>query len=95
MPAAVTASLNPLRLLHRQAQWLLAQDLLARLGRRDDRFGMKVMRKADVHGIDVGRREQVSIVEVDAGAACARGEAFGMLAIDVGDRGDGRRLRVP
>ena len=85
MPAAGTARLHPVRLLERQAERLLAEDVLAGLGRGDDRVRMEVVGQADVDRVDEGRREHLAVVEEDLGAAGAIGVVSGVLRIDVGD----------
>ena len=55
--------LHPVRLRQGQAERLLAEDMLAGLGRGDDRVRVEVMRQADIDRVDEGRREHLAVVD--------------------------------
>ena len=82
-------------LLHRQAHRLLAQHVQARLGRRDDRVGVEVMREADIDRVNDGRGQHRAIVGEDLRAACADGHRLGIVGIDIGDCRHDHLVRGP
>ena len=89
IPLAATAAPDLAGLLDREAQRLLAEDVLAGFGRGDDRVGMQMVGQADVDGVDQAAAEHLAVVRVDPRAAGALGEATGVVGVDVGD---GRHL---
>ena len=71
-PAALDRPLHLDGLLRGEAERLLAQDVLAGLGRRDDRVGVQVVRQADVDGVEVCLGDHLPIVGVRRGAELGR-----------------------
>jgi hypothetical protein len=72
------------RLLQRQAERLLAQDVLAGRGRRQDGVLVQVVRQADIDRVHPAGRQQLAVVAVLARAAQARRQVGGVGGVDIG-----------
>ena len=73
---------------------LLAEDVLAGFGGRDDQIGVGIGGRADQHRFDRGSGEYPCTDAATFGNAAMGGQRLRGLAIDVGDRHD-LRLRQP
>ena len=91
-PGGLHRASDVARLLDRQAERLLAQDVHPGGRRSDDGVRVEVMGQADVDGVDHRVGQHVAVVEVDPGATGPLGHRPGVLGIDVGDGRDGDGL---